>query len=142
MANWEDPAGSGCGKLNINILWILWLHLTVSLTVFLAINIDLSHVLFLPGMPLIRMSARAFKRPAYILCYWTKAVTSKPHRDDRITAAKANAPAVITGATRTMFFEVSVDLGKGFVHLAQKFKAQSMTVGVLSYDLWESKQHP
>lgn len=27
-----------------------------------------------------------------------------------------------------MLFEVSVDLGKDFVHLAQKFKVQSMTV--------------
>lgn len=27
-----------------------------------------------------------------------------------------------------MFFEVNVDLGKGFVHLAQKFKVQNMTV--------------
>lgn len=89
MANWEDPSGSGCGKLNISILWILWLHLTVSLTIFLAVNIDLSRVLFLPGMPLIRMSARALKRPAYILRYWTKAVALKAHRDDRITAVKA-----------------------------------------------------
>lgn len=56
---------------------------------FPCINIDLSYVLSLPGMPLIRMSARALKTSAYIVCYWMKAVALKTHKEDRITAAKA-----------------------------------------------------
>lgn len=35
---------------------------------------------------------------------------------------------MITAATQTMLSGVIVDLGKGFVHLAQKLKVQSMTV--------------